>query len=295
MNHLTDYANKCLSMSDDERIVKILEDRWIGYSQAHRIINRLEDLLKQPSITRMPSNLIAGETNNGKTILVKKFYYDHKPFIDPNENCCYHPVFYVQAPNRPDESKFYNSILDRLFKSYKFFDRVDKKQQQVIELLIKVRVKMLIIDEIHHILAGTMTAQRSFLNMLKYLTNELSIVIVAVGTQDAFNAINTDPQLGNRFEPMVLSKWIDNEEYRNLLFSFERMLPLHKPSYLIEDKIALKILSMSEGTIGEISDVLKKSAVMAVRNGTESISFKILESIDYTPPSERKKQIDRMR
>lgn len=295
MNHLNDFAKNCLSLSDEERIIKILEDRWIGYSQAQRIIARLEDLLKQPSLTRMPSNLIAGETNNGKTILVKKFYHDHKPYIDPEQNCCYHPVFYVQAPNRPDESKFYNSILDRLFKSYKFHDRVDKKQQQVMDLLIKVRVKMLIIDEIHHILAGTMTAQRSFLNMLKYLTNELSIVIVAVGTQDAFNAINTDPQLGNRFEPMVLPKWTDNNEYRSLLSSFERMLPLKKPSLLIEDKIALKILSMSEGTIGEITDILKKSAVMAVRNRTESISLKVLESIDYTSPSERKKQIDKMR
>jgi hypothetical protein len=35
----------------------------------------------------------------------------------------------------------------------------------------------------------------------QYLGNELKLPIVAVGTQDAFNAISTDPQLANRFEP----------------------------------------------------------------------------------------------
>jgi superfamily II DNA or RNA helicase len=36
---------------------------------------------------------------------------------------------------------------------------------------------MLIVDEIHHLLAGSATRQRQFLNVLKYLGNELKIPI----------------------------------------------------------------------------------------------------------------------
>lgn len=54
------------------------------------------------------------------------------------------------------------------------------------------------------------------------------------------------------------------EEYLRLLTSFEALLPLKKPSNLVEDRIAMKILSLSEGTIGEISTILKKSAIQAI-------------------------------
>ena len=41
--------------------------------------------------------------------------------------------------------------------------------------------RLLIIDEIQHVLAGSMNRQRTFLNVLKYLGNELQVPIVAVG------------------------------------------------------------------------------------------------------------------
>ena len=44
---------------------------------------------------------------------------------------------------------------------------------------------MLIVDEVHHLLAGSHREQRASLNLLKYLANELKICIVAVGTSDA--------------------------------------------------------------------------------------------------------------
>ncbi len=48
-------------------------------------------------------------------------------------------------------------------------------------------------DEIQHVLAGPALKQRHFLNVIKYLGKELQIPIVAVGTRDAFNAVQTNP------------------------------------------------------------------------------------------------------
>jgi hypothetical protein len=51
----------------------------------------------------------------------------------------------------------------------------------------------------------------------------------------------------------------------------------------------MKILGMSEGTIGEVSTILTKAAVLAIRRGTERIDAKLLDEIAYTPPATRRR------
>ena len=97
---------------------------------------------------------------------------------------------------------------------------------KVIHLLRDVQLRVLIIDEIHHILAGHIAKQRHFLNVLKYLGNELKIPLVGVGTIDALRAIQTDPQMVNRFEPVSLPRWEMTRDFQMLLASFERTLPI---------------------------------------------------------------------
>ena len=159
-------------------------------------------------------------------------------------------------------------------------------------ILKKVDLKVLVIDELHHILAGNLTKQRQLLNTIKFLGNELQIPIVGVGTKEAFNALQSDPQLSNRFEPSALARWKYDTEYLKLLASFERMLPLKKPSNLIEENKAMKILAMSEGTIGEIATLLTRAAVEAVRTNTEAIALDIFDKIGWVLPSERKWKTD---
>src|ERR1019366_886445 len=125
---------------------------------------------------------------------------------------------------------------------------------------------------------------RQFLNVIKHLGNELQIPIVAAGTQDAFNALQTDPQLANRFEPAVLRRWTMGEDYLRLLASFEVALPLEQRSGLVEPALALKILSLSEGTIGEISALLCRAALEAIERGTEQITGASLERCGTSHP-----------
>jgi hypothetical protein len=96
-----------------------------------------------------------------------------------------------------------------------------------------------------------------------------SLPIVAVGTQDAFNTIQADSQVANRFEPVALQRWTMGEDYLRLLASSEKVLPLEHRSELLETAMAIKILSLSEGTIGEISALLCRAAVAAIETVTE--------------------------
>lgn len=290
MDHLKKSSQDLLQLTQEERIKSIRDDIWIGYSRSQQIHKKLEDLLDHPPIHRMPNLLIVGETNNGKTLLVNKFAKKYEAFVDEEKQEIHSPVVLIQAPPVPNERRLYDIILNRLHAPFKLNDRAHKKLFQVMRLFRHMNVRMLIMDEIHHILAGSSSKQKEFLNVIKYLANELQISIVGVGTKDAFRVIATEPQLSNRFEPAVLPKWELNKEYLRLLASFEYVLPLKKRSQLTQKNLAIKVLSMSEGTIGEISKVLRKSAVQAIQTGKEHIDIKILNSISYQSPSDRKKQ-----
>jgi type II secretory pathway predicted ATPase ExeA len=288
--HLLPKVAAYLDRPTPERIDYIRSPRWIGYPRAQETLDRLENLLAHPRSHRMPNLLIVGDTNNGKTMLVQRFCNRHKPEDNPDGEAAVVPVLYVQAPPIPDESRFYNAILELLFAPYKPGDRADRKQFQAIKLLRTVGLKMLVIDEIHHILAGTMSKQKAFLNVIKYLGNELEVPIVGVGTRDAFRAIQTDLQLSNRFDHALLPRWDNDDEYLRLLATFERAIPLRQPSNLIDGALADKIYSMSEGYIGEISRLLEVAAVDAVETGAERIDKKRLDCIGWVAPSERRKE-----
>lgn len=291
-SHLNPAALEALSLSDDERIHKIRSDRWIGYPRAKQILAKLEDLLHYPRTQRMPNLLIVGDTNNGKTMLAQRFSSMHPAEDNPSGDGILAPVMLIQAPPVPDEGRFYNAILEMLFAPYKPSERVDKKQSQVLKLLRYVGLRVLIIDEIHHILAGNLNRQKAFLNVIKYLGNELQVSIVGVGTKDAFRALQTDPQLSNRFKPISLPRWEMNLDFQRLLASFEKMLPLKESSGLAQQEMASTLYGMSEGYIGELSQILSEASTQAIESATEKITPNILKKIDWTSPSRRKRQLD---
>jgi len=273
----------------EDAIAGLRGGRWIRYTRAEQILAKLEDLLALPPMHRMPSMLIVGDTNNGKTMVVRRFHERHAPDVHFDERGSTMPVLMVQAPPVPDEGRFYNAILTELYAPFRSSSRVDQRQLQVQRMLEAVGVRVLVIDEIHHVLAGTMSKQRHFLNVLKYLSNELMMSIVAVGTRDAFNAIHADPQLANRFEPALLPRWQMNEEYLRLLAAIEQELGLREVSSLTEPPIAARILALTEGTIGEICTLMHHAGLYAINNGTEKITDDVLANCGYISPSARRR------
>jgi len=298
-DHLSSAVRTALESSNEERIKRVRSPRWIGYPTAKRILDRLEDLLTYPRTHRMPGLLLVGETNNGKTMIINRFRQLHPAQDNPEGEAITLPVLIVQAPPTPSEGRFYDSIMEKVACPFRHNDSSGRKQFQVVTVLRRVGLRLLIIDEIHHVLAGSLLQQHNFLNTIKHLSNELQIPIVGVGTREAFNAIQTDPQLANRFEPVFLPRWTigdrlkpETDPYLQLLASFECMLPLNRSSHLTRPALALKILSLSEGLIGEVSAILTKAAVKAIASGKERIDLRLLEDIQFTPPSDRKWRAD---
>lgn len=287
VDHLSQAAQAALRLPDNQRIERISGARWIGYTRAQEILTKLDDLLTYPRQPRMPNLLLYGATGNGKTMIINRFIARYPAHDNPSGDAVVAPVLAVQAPPLPSESRLYDAMLEALFAPYKPRDHVSKKQFQVLRILRGVQTRMLIIDEVHHVLVGSINQQRVVMNAVKYVSNDLQIPLVGVGTLEAVRAIQADPQLASRFYRAELPLWRMGREYRKLLASFERMLPLKHPSNLSREPIATKLLAMTEGTIGELSTLLKTAAISAVRTGAERIDASVLAALAWEPPSAR--------
>ena len=164
----------------------------------------------------------------------------------------------------------------------------------MLRILKQIGLRLLIIDEVHNVITGPVNKQRQFLNVLKYLGNDLQIPLVGLGTKEALRAIQADPQLANRFEPVALRRWQLDQEFQMLLASFERALPLREPSRLADEHLARQLLMLSEGSLGELSTLLTIAAIYAIQSGAERIDETVLATLDWVAPSERRRHAERL-
>jgi hypothetical protein len=285
--HLMESLWPLLDKPIEKKVHYILSDRWIGYSRANEILQKMDDLLTHPKVDRMPSMMVVGATNNGKTRLLNRFLRNHPPSQNYGGEKIIAPVIGIEAPPGPSDTAFYGSILKRLYEKVPK-SSADDVRDRTCEVLEKVQARVLVIDELHNILAGSSRKQQLMLNAIKYISNTLNMSIVGGGIENLINAVSVDSQLQNRLKPQFLPLWRDGEEFESLLESYEYILPLRKPSGLTSPRLANKILAMSEGTIGEISALINEAAIYALNNGDERITVDSLNKCGFISPSDRR-------
>ena len=289
--HLHDSVRALLEERDESRIRRIRADRWVGYARADAALSAFEVLLTFPKRTRMPNLLLCGPTNNGKSMVLEKFRRAHPPLGADlsSEGIASIPVLKIQMPPGPDERRFFGAILDALALPHIASESVSRRQDATLQLMQSTGVRLLIIDEVHNLLAGTQVQQRRMLNLLRWIGNELQIPIIAAGTAEALHAIQSDDQLANRFEPIALPRWSYSEEFRELLRTLEALLPLRRASNLGTPALAQRVLAAAEGILGEVVAILTRAAVHAVTTGTEAITVEVIAECGFLSPSERRR------
>jgi hypothetical protein len=291
LSHLQRAAQRIALLPDAERLRYVRADRWIGYPRATAALERLETLLAWPAKQRMPNLLLIGPTNNGKSMIIEKFRRSHPPVSHTDAEEI--PVLVVQMPSEPSVTRFYTALLAALGAPIRARYRLAELEQIVLRLLRAAGVRLLVIDELHNVLGGRGDTRREFLNLLRFLGNELRIPLVGVGIRDAYLAIRADDQLENRFAPLTLPRWEPDRDTCSLLASFAASFPLRRPSPIATTEMAAYLLTRSEGTIGELACLLTEAAVAAIETGQEAIDQRTLLLAPYAGPSERRRLFER--
>ena len=229
-DHLFPAVRPIAALGAEERVRRIRADRWIDYPLAREALAKLEELIAFPPRARMPNLLIVGASGMGKTMIVEKFARDHPGYYDAANELKRIPVVVVQMVSGPDEARFYKRLLAAIGAPEPPRPTLGLLESAALRLLGETKPGMLVIDEVHSLQAGTVREQARFLNMLRFLGNELRIPLVCVGTQAARNALRADDQLVRRFEAFALPPWRNDDDFAGLIGSLMRSLPLRRES-----------------------------------------------------------------
>ena len=282
-DHLTDDAGAALTESVDERIYFIRSKRWIAYPKAIEILGHLNALLTHPRTTRMPSLAVYGDSGMGKSMLVEKFKDDYALSAREKPRGPKAKLLVVELAGRPNERRLFAQILAVLGAPQNPRATIVELERTTVRLLGDLGVQVLVLDEIHNVLAASWREQRVVFNTLRYLSNELKLSLVCFGIMEARQAINGDVQLARRFNSVSLPRWMAGKEFEQLVLAIIRNLPLKEPSVLTVKGLR-RILLASDGVSARIFRMLNDVAVEAIETGVERITDEALER--YKPVGE---------
>lgn len=283
--HIHPEFRHVMALSSAERIEFMDFPRWVGYPTAQKILDTLQGLMHKPQRSRMPNLLIVGDPNNGKTTILERFEeLCGQAYVDENSEPV-KPLLVCQSPPYADEKSFYCAILQRFFTPYNERDTPIALRAQVLHLCRACKVRMIAFDEMHSMLTGTALKQREVMNVIKYLCNELKIPIVGFGTRDAVRVLHHDPQHASRFDVVKVPLWDLDKNFQQLLASFEKILPLQKPSDIHRPELCRLIHTISEGNLGNVHRLLTECAREAIETGKEAIDKSLIESKSWLRPT----------
>ena len=282
-DHLTDDAGAALAESIDERIYFIRSKRWVAYPKAIEILGHLNALLKHPRTTRMPSLAVYGDSGMGKSMLVEKFKDDYALSTREKPRRPKAKLLVVELAGRPNERRLFAQILAVLGAPQNPRATIVELERTTVRLLGDLGVQVLVLGEIHNVLAASWREQRVVFNTLRYLSNELKLSLVCFGIMEARQAINGDVQLARRFDSVSLPRWMAGKEFEQLVLAIVRNLPLKEPSVLTVKGLR-RILLASDGVSARIFRMLNDVAIEAIETGVERITDEALER--YKPVGE---------
>lgn len=267
---------RALAQADDAtRLQAIKLKRWITHLPASRTLERLREAFEQEPGDRMRNLLVLAESGMGKTMLLRKFHRDHALPFDAAAGVQRHPVVLMLMPEDPSEEAFYIQLLKAIGAPVMLPSRRQRitTRETAFRLLRELGTRMLMIDEINSILVGTARQQRYFLQMLRFLSNELQVALVCAGVPEARYALLADPQIRNRFAEIVLEPWVAGPDLAAFVTLLVQGLPLRQPSPINSGKLRQLLVERSGGITQSICWALERAAVAAIQSGGERIDL----------------------
>lgn len=277
------------ALPSPERIRVIQSGSWIPYPKARAILEELEYIYSESPrerpcrsrLDRVKGMTIIGPTNNGKTAIIRQFQQAIRArdgAEQPDDEAEPLRVPYVEAPARPDEIALAREILHRLGDTRTTKVGREECWERVANIFHVRGVRLLVIDEIHNVLAGSPRLMETFLNRLKSLGSKAQTAVVLVGTERAHHVLQTDPEVCNRFRPMDLPAWQLDREFAALVHMVLKTLPLREQKPLTQSSIEL-LHEASDGCLGGVVDLLQRIAISALRSGEECVTQAAMETL----------------
>jgi hypothetical protein len=229
--------------------------------------------------------VVSGLPGSGKTMIARAIERRYPPIAAEGSKAASLPVLTIEMTGAREARALYDRILTELGvpdpKRYVGSDR----ERMVLKLCRAANLRLLVVDEIQDILTSTARQQRIALDTIKFLMNQLSLPVLALGTAQAPDAMQVDEHLNARFTYRSLPIWKQDPYLVNFLDALERVLPLKQPSQLSSLPITTALLRLSDGVLDPMMRLITYAAAHAVESGTEQITPQLLERARVEMPT----------
>jgi hypothetical protein len=261
-------------LDDEARVSRILADRWVHYPQGEAALTRLAELLRGARRTRMPSLLVVGEPDVGKTTILKKFMRARAPVFDPATGRTTCEVVAMEAPPEADEARLYSAILQAIGAPGGGGRLIDLERSVHLQLK-RLGTRLLIIDETNNLVIGSGAAQRRTLAALRRLSNQLDLSLACFGTMEALHALTSDPQVEGRAQPFQLTRLRKDADYATIVQAVIAFYPLRQNSD-VDQPLIDRVHELTAGSPGKTFRLLNAAAVHGIDTGEERITLRTL-------------------
>ena len=284
-SHLAPKTQTWLELPDLERANRMLIDRFITHERLQPIMDHIDFLRFSPPKSRASGLVVSGLPGSGKTMIARAIERRYPPIAAEGSKAASLPVLTIEMTGAREARALYDRILTELGvpdpKRYVGSDR----ERMVLKLCRAANLRLLVVDEIQDILTSTARQQRIALDTIKFLMNQLSLPVLALGTAQAPDAMQVDEHLNARFTYRSLPVWKQDPYLVNFLDALERVLPLKQPSQLSSLPITTVLLRLSDGVLDPMMRLITYAAAHAVESGTEQITPQLLERARVEMPT----------
>jgi hypothetical protein len=283
-NHLAEDTQLLLELSNEQRARHMLMDRFITHDRLEPILDHIEFLRFSPTQSRAAGLVVYGRPGSGKTMLAKAILRRYPRSPTSPVAAATRPVLMISMTGAREAKTLHNRMLTALDCPLSVHSTGSDRERLVFRLCRAAELQLLVVDEIQDILTSTARQQRMALDTIKFLMNELSLPILALGTLQAKAAMEVDEHLNARFRSRELPVWKADAFLGNFLDALEMRLPLKQRSCLSSPTLMKALIHVSNGTLDTIVKTICFAAAHAVEQGIERVTIELVELASHTPP-----------